>query len=270
MLPRPAATLALVRDGHAGLEVYLLVRNAHLEFAGGATVFPGGAVDDSDCDPALWDHCRGHDELSASRALGLPPGGLGYWLAAIRECLEEVGVLLAVGPDGSPLPAHEPDTAARIHAFRAAILNEDATLHDLCVNLGVALDVGSMRYFGHWITPPFAPRRYDTRFFVAPLPPGQEPEPDRGELVSGRWMRPADALAEFADSAIELIVPTEVTIDVLARFDDVAGLLAALDRWSGSTVATVEDRMGRRAAVLTADSTRPRWGPSSREHHDGR
>jgi 8-oxo-dGTP pyrophosphatase MutT (NUDIX family) len=93
--PRPAATLALLRDGERGLEV-LMMRRTHLaEFASGAYVFPGGAVDDSDHEPALAALARGIDDEQASRVLGVQHGGLAYWIAAIRECCEEAGMLLA-------------------------------------------------------------------------------------------------------------------------------------------------------------------------------
>ena len=100
LIPRPAATLALLRDGERGPEV-LMMRRTHLaEFASGAYVFPGGAVDDADRDPALAVLARGTDDAQASRALGMPEGGLAYWIAAIRECCEEAGLLLAYDRSG--------------------------------------------------------------------------------------------------------------------------------------------------------------------------
>src|SRR5579864_4262240 len=93
---REAATLVLVRDGSAGTEVFMLRRSHRLEFTPGAYVFPGGAVDPTDT--ALADYCTGRDDASASRLLGLESGGLVYWVAAVRECFEECGVLFAAPP----------------------------------------------------------------------------------------------------------------------------------------------------------------------------
>ena len=100
MIPRAAATIALLRDGESGPEV-LMMRRTHLaEFASGVYVFPGGAVDAADSDPALATLARGMDDAQASRALGMIEGGLAYWVAAIRECCEEAGLLLAYDGGG--------------------------------------------------------------------------------------------------------------------------------------------------------------------------
>ena len=95
---RDAATVMLVRDGVDGLEVFMVRRSLRLVFAGGAHVFPGGAVDDRDRDMEAWSVGRTDDEASAT--LGLARGGLAFWVAAVRECFEEAGFLLAVGADG--------------------------------------------------------------------------------------------------------------------------------------------------------------------------
>jgi 8-oxo-dGTP pyrophosphatase MutT (NUDIX family) len=94
---QPAATVMLVRDAgeHGGgpLEVLMLRRHPESVFAADAWVFPGGRVDDGDAGPAPFG--AGPSEAEASAALGLPSGGLAYWVAAARECFEEAGILLA-------------------------------------------------------------------------------------------------------------------------------------------------------------------------------
>ena len=92
--PRPAATLILVRDASHGLEVLLAKRTHLADFAGGAYVFPGGAVDSADHAPELAALASGIDDVEASKRLGVKHGGIGYWIAAIRECFEECGVLM--------------------------------------------------------------------------------------------------------------------------------------------------------------------------------
>lgn len=92
---RDAATVMLVRDGRAGLEVFMLRRNLNSDFVGGAYVFPGGAVDDHDRHTDLDPVCEGRNDADASAQLGIDRGGLAFWVAAIRECFEEAGVLLA-------------------------------------------------------------------------------------------------------------------------------------------------------------------------------
>jgi 8-oxo-dGTP pyrophosphatase MutT (NUDIX family) len=102
MIPRPAATLILAREAAQGIEVFLLGRTHLAEFAGGAYVFPGGALDPSDQGGHWAAHCVGMDDAAASRLLGLDQGGLAYWVAAIRECFEEAGLLFACDRSGMP------------------------------------------------------------------------------------------------------------------------------------------------------------------------
>ena len=97
----PAATVVLVRDAvPAGVEVFMLRRTASAVFAAGMYVFPGGRVDDADGSATIEPCCTGLDDAGASARLGLERGGLAYWVAAVRECFEEAGVLLARRRDG--------------------------------------------------------------------------------------------------------------------------------------------------------------------------
>ena len=161
---RDAATVILVRD-RPDLHVFVLRRNAALDFAPGATVFPGGAVDPVD--------------LATADDLGVDE----FRAAAARECLEEADI---------PIDARE------------------------------------LIEFARWITPEGAPRRYDARFFITRAPEGHEGEHDGSELVASAWMRPGDALDAFARGEIDLILPTQRSLEVLARFDRVESLLAEM------------------------------------------
>ena len=106
--------------------------------------------------------------------------------------------------------------------FRAAAARE-------CLEeCGIPVDPRELVEFARWITPEGAPRRYDTRFFVAAAPDGHEGEHDGSELVATAWMRPREVLASFAAGEIDLILPTQRSLEVLARFDTVDGLLADL------------------------------------------
>ena len=107
---RGAATVILLRDSDAGPEVFMMRRHVQSDFVGGAYVFPGGRVDPEDGHGA--DLCFGLDDERASRRLQLPAGGLAYFVAAVRECFEEAGVLLAYDADGEILDLHDPDLAA--------------------------------------------------------------------------------------------------------------------------------------------------------------
>jgi 8-oxo-dGTP pyrophosphatase MutT (NUDIX family) len=128
-----------------------------------------------------------------------------------------------VFPGGAVDPADAPVAAALgVDEFRAAAARE-------CLEeCGIPLDPRALVEFARWITPVGAPRRYDTRFFVTRAPDGHEGEHDGSELVDSAWMRPTDVLRAFADGQIDLILPTQRSLEVLARFDRVDALLAEL------------------------------------------
>lgn len=100
-------------------------------------------------------------------------------------------------------------------------------LAEVCAEEEIVPAVDQVHYFAHWITPEGAPRRYDTRFFVAAAPPDQVPAHDEGETIATEWIRPADALARHRDGGIELIFPTIRNLQAIGRFETAAELLAA-------------------------------------------
>jgi len=206
---REAATVMLVRDAPE-LEVFMLRRNPESVFAGGAYVFPGGAVDA--VDRALGDDRR-------------------FWVAAVRETFEEAGVLLARARDGSPFDASA-DVVAALAADRRSLLAGSATFDDVLDAHAAAVDLDALVPFARWITPSPSPRRFDTWFFAAAAPDGHAYEHDHNELVASEWVRPADALARARACDIELIYPTVRTLLVLARYGSAAEFLAdARARW---------------------------------------
>jgi 8-oxo-dGTP pyrophosphatase MutT (NUDIX family) len=220
--PRDAATVMVVRDRHEALEVLLLRRRDDLVFAAGAHVFPGGAVDDADREPALAGVCTG---------LPTPPGpGLAYAVAAIRECFEESGLLLATTSAGEDLVVDDPDRAERLPLARKALHAGERTMAEVCDEEGLVLATGSLAYAGRWITPHPSPRRYDTRFFLAAAPTAAAAQlagHDEHETVASEWMRPADALDRWRAGAIDLIQPTVANLRALAAHGSAASALAA-------------------------------------------
>lgn len=214
----------------------MLRRNVRSDFVGGAYVFPGGAVDPADGAKESAAVCCG-DDPAASVLLGIAEGGLAYWVAAVRECFEEAGILLAVParaagrdptrPAEQPAPATPPVPAARLAAHREALNAGTESFAGLCGSEGLCVPVGRIHYFAHWITPEGLPRRYDTRFFVAAAPSGQVPAHDAAETVADVWVRPADALALHREGEMELILPTIRNLQAIGRFPTAGALLEA-------------------------------------------
>lgn len=217
---RTAATLVVVRDGDQGIEVLLLRRAERGDHSSGAWVFPGGVLDARDRE---WHACcHGVDDFTASTRLGLSEGGLDYHVAAIRECFEESGLLLAHGADGA-LVALDADAGAAIGAWRGLLHRGERTMGEFCRHFGLTLAVDQMVYFSRWVTPLARAKRWDTRFFVARAPEGQASAHDEVELVEQRWLRPEQALAQ--GDAMKMLTPTRSTLEELARFDTVDALL---------------------------------------------
>ncbi|MCG5215251.1 NUDIX hydrolase [Streptosporangium sp. KLBMP 9127] len=218
--PRDAATVVILREGP---EVYLIRRKASMAFAAGAYVFPGGAVDPRDTDhaigwtgpsPAEWGEVF-HAAESTAR---------GLVCAAVRETFEESGVLLA-GPGADSVVADT--TGDDWEADRLALIDKSLSFADFLDRRGLLLRSDLLRPWAHWITPRIEAKRFDTRFFVAALPPGQRTRDVGGEADKVEWVRPASALAQAAAHEIFLMTPTRHTLTELAAYDGVPSILAA-------------------------------------------
>jgi 8-oxo-dGTP pyrophosphatase MutT (NUDIX family) len=229
---RPAATVMLVRDGAVGLEVFMMRRTFTASFASGMWVFPGGRVDDADGADDLEAVCDGLDDVTASRLLGVARGGLAYWVAATRECFEEAGVLLARSrtPDGLPGPVvafDRPDVVERFERARHDIHDGRRSLLDLCDAEGLVLTTDGMHYVSHWITPKGEGKRFDTRFFLAAAPGGQEPLHDDGETIDSFWVSPVEALERKGHGDLALMPPTIANLEFIAPHATTESAVAA-------------------------------------------
>ena len=237
---RPAATIMLL-DDRPDLHVLLLRRRAGSAFVGGMSVFPGGAVDPADAAPEVEAECSGLDDAAASRRLGIASGGLAYWVAAVRETFEEAGVLLAIDARGGMVDLSPPAVESRFAKLRVEVDSGRARLADAVRAEGLRLALDRVHYAARWITPQGPPRRYDTRFFVAALPPGQTPVHDDREAVDSEWSRPQDALARFAARELAMLPPTVGMLRILAGFSRAADAVAA--------AASQEDAADRPARI---------------------
>ncbi len=207
---KPAATVVLLREQDARVEALLLRRHARSGFVPGAGVFPGGRLDPGDALPAYW------EGDSVRPAVPDAP----FWVAAVREAFEETGVLLA-GPG-------EPADPARLTHWRERLLADEATLVDVLNDVRLRLSLSDVVHIAHWITPVIEPRRYDTHFFMAALPPGRVIEPDAREMTDALWLPPAAALERHARGALPMVFPTVKVLEQLAGFDGLREMFATL------------------------------------------
>ena len=218
---RAAATLVVVRDGERGIEVLLSRRTQSNDQFSGAWVFPGGIVDAGD--RAAHEYCVGLDDAAASAQLGLESGGLDYFVAAVRECFEESGLLLAVDETGD-LVQLDHVRGETLGPWRGPLHRGERTLGAFCSEFGLRLAVDRLVYLSHWLTPFGRPKRFDTRFFIAALPPTQTAAFDGTEMVEQLWLPPAEALARSAE--MKLMTPTQKTLELVSRYANVGDLLA--------------------------------------------
>jgi 8-oxo-dGTP pyrophosphatase MutT (NUDIX family) len=252
--PSPAATLVLLRDCAAGgIEILLMQRHLKSKFAAGDFVFPGGKLhaDDNPEDAAAW--CAGLEVAGAAALLGLahaPRTALAYWIGAIRETFEEVGVLLARDAEGRPARVDAP----RFAEYRRACQTDNHVFWSMIKSERFTLATDRLVYFAHWVTPEDLPLRFDTRFFAAELPAGQDASGDDHEVIALRWISPGDALAAQKRGELSLRYPT---IRNLMLFDGAATVADALGRLHGRDIPEVRPRVliedGKRRVVIPGD-----------------
>jgi glyoxylase-like metal-dependent hydrolase (beta-lactamase superfamily II)/8-oxo-dGTP pyrophosphatase MutT (NUDIX family) len=229
-VPRPAATVMLLREGRDGIEVLAIRRHEKLAFMGGMWVFPGGSVCAADAAAEAFARIPGPSQSGCPRLATLQGepidqhACLALAVAACRETFEETGVLLASDAAGNQCGS---DFVARLQDKRRDIASQPELFAELLRAENLFLRVERLVYWAHWITPSVVPRRFDTRFFLARAPEGQVAVHDGVELVEARWMRPADALAEAKRGTIEIANATTATLRVLAQRESVDDALAA-------------------------------------------
>jgi len=220
---RPASTVLLLRDGAAGLEVFMVVRHREIEFAGGALVFPGGRVEEAD--GAL----AGGDPLGAFRAAG------------IRETFEECGVLLARGR-GEAEMVRADRLLAVADRHHGALLRNERSLPEMLEAEGLEPAMNALAHWAHWVTPASRSKRFDTHFFLAAAPPDQLAVHDGLESVDSIWIAPARAVAEADAGQRRLVFATRKNLEKLARHATVADAMAAA---RSATVVRVQPEMVR-------------------------
>lgn len=235
--PRDAAAVVLSRPTDGGVELFWVRRSTALSFAAGFFAFPGGGVDPSDAEVTV----EGAEGLDATLRA-----------AAARELFEETGVLVAAG--GNRLSPE-----ARQEA-RKKVIASAAAFGELLKEHGLMLRASAFRPAGRWVTPPFSPRRFDARFFLVELPPGEAAEIWSGELAEGGWVRPAEALARWGAGTALLHPPALHVLQAAQSFGDPAEAAARMDRPAHApsfTATRIEFQRGVRVFPLETPTLPP-------------
>jgi len=209
-LPRPSATILLLREEASGVEVLTVRRHAELTF-GGQWVFPGGKLSTADGSAAALALIGNPSGYSCGRMRSLHGEPLplaeclGLAMAACRETFEETGLLLATDHSGRPCA---PEVSARLQEHRPHIVKQPALFIELLAQEQLRPDIARLVYWAHWITPSIMPRRFDTRFFIVAAPPEQPVVPDSHETVETAWLPPAQLIQAAQRGEMPLSHPT--------------------------------------------------------------
>ena len=249
--PRPATTVLLVRPSTPGdmaspLEVFMVVRHQQIDAFSGALVFPGGKLEDADGDARLRGRCGGADKIGDAE--------LKFRIAGVREAFEECGILLA-RKQGQRNVIAAADLKEIEERWRAKLAKDEASIVDLVEAEDLELATDLMVPFAHWITPTFAPRRFDTWFFLAEAPEDQIALHDGSESVDSVWIGAQDAIDEATAGRRTLVHATTKNLELLAEGKTVVGALSqATERKIVTVQPWVENRDGKRFLHIPADA----------------
>lgn len=219
--PMLAASIILVRDRAEGYEVFMIERPRRGTFPR-LHVFPGGKVESYDRIPA--EYCASLTDTSASEILNVQDNGLSFWVSAIRECFEECGVLFA-RQNSQLISTHTESGCNQLQTWARDLATAPEYFPEFLKEQRLTLAADELVYFSHWITPEFAPARFDTRFFLAKLPPNQHAHVLTDEVVSGCWVQPEEALRKFTTNAWKMILPTLTTLRMISHYLNVDDLI---------------------------------------------
>jgi 8-oxo-dGTP pyrophosphatase MutT (NUDIX family) len=230
--PKHASTVVLLRDTGSdpgtdtGIEACLLRRVTTMAFAAGMHVFPGGGVDPADAQPDRDADWVGPPPAAWAGVLTADVGlARALVCAAVRETFEETGVLLA-GPDEHSVVDADSRSDPSWEEDRQGLLDRRFSLSELLARRGLRLRADLLRPWAHWITPEVEPKRYDTRFFVAAMPPAQRTRQVGGESDRTVWLSPQEALDRHEAGELAMLPPTVFTLAELTSFPTVDSVLA--------------------------------------------
>jgi 8-oxo-dGTP pyrophosphatase MutT (NUDIX family) len=232
VIPKNAATVILLRDKEAeGLEVFLLKRHEKSSFMGGNFVYPGGRVDRDDGSLESCSLSKGITFEEAQKILRgtfSPEESFAHWIAAIRELFEEAGILLAYDQSGNLFQFKNRDEKEKFSNYRVLLQKGGITICQIAQEEKLLFALDQLHYYAHWITPEARSERFDTRFFLARYPLGQEASHDQKETTAGIWITPRKALEENLKGEAILSPPTLKTLEDLSRFKTIDEVFTSL------------------------------------------
>ncbi len=266
--PVPAATIILLRDGPTSPEVLMIERSVESEFLPDLYVFPGGRVDPAD--HQLADRVGGFTAEDARKAVPTVDAelALGFFVAAIRETYEEAGILLARRRGESELI--DDATANALDAHRLAVQRGTLSFREVLEREDLDLAPDLLAVHAHWITPEVVPKRFDTLFFAAATPPGQQAAHDGIESTAHIWIRPESALRQAEEGTRQIIFPTSCNLETLCAHADVAAAIAAsVARPVVPVLPKVESRAGTPMIVIPDEADYPTSAAALPERRPG-
>ena len=233
-IPKKAATTILLRNKEPeGFEVFLLKRHEKSSFMGGNYVYPGGRVDREDGSLEMCSFSKGITLEEAQRILGRaisPEQSFAHWIAGIRELFEEAGVLLAYDQKGRLLQLKNREERERFLHYRESLQKDKKSICEMAQKENLLFALDQLHYYAHWITPEARSERFDTRFFLARYPSGQEASHDEKETTAGTWLTPRKALEENLIGEVVLSPPTLKTLEDLSRFRSIDDIFHSLKK----------------------------------------
>jgi len=220
---------------------------------GGAHVFPGGRVDESDHLEDAAQVCDGIDAAGDRMRDLSPQDALAHHVAAIRELFEEAEILLA--RRDAAIVGIDADASTRFSGYRQQLVGGTISLLEMASRERLRFALDELAYFAHWVTPEVETKRFDTRFFAASAPANQDAAHDESETTHGEWMRPADALARCLAGEIALPPPTWTTLRQLEAFATVEDAMTwARTREVPRVQPEVRQERDRRTVLLPGDA----------------
>ena len=232
VIPKNAATVILLRVRKPeGFDVFLLRRHEKSSFMGGNFVYPGRRVDRDDGSLEICSFSKGITFDEAQKILGgtfSPEESFAHWIAAIRELFEEAGVLLAYDQKGNLFQLRNRDEREKFLHYRESLQKGGLTICEMAQKEKLLFALDLLHYYAHWITPEARSERFDTRFFLARYPLGQEASHDQKETTAGIWITPRKALEENLKGEAILSPPTLKTLEDLSRFKTINEVFTSL------------------------------------------